>query len=252
MIVIAISTNGFCVRGLFAAPGTRSDQGIGGRPQFTLEFLVSLGLACYIIAIMLHYLVDKVYSPCKRCGRLHWRVMNRRCLVAEDSVSGHSRTAGSAELSNRSEADSTQTRARAHSSPPAYRTRLDDNQTVPNTSNEPTMADQHRAAEEGAIDISATTTEQTSQDQAPKTLLRSAVDLILRWVLKLTWRLIVAYASLWIYTFDWVHWQVTKHRPPKILMVAFGLLNLVTAASYYLAFFDGEGTAAPEWSNIFG
>lgn len=249
--MVLLYTNIFCCSDLLKAPGTRINRGISGRWAITIQFLVSLGFACYTAAVFLAWLVDRVYSPCKRCGRLHWRLVKRWCL-AEDANSPFAATEGSVSEGSRTATDSTQTGANAQTPPAPRRVRSDDNQTAPYTGDEDTTAEQQRAAEEGAIDSSAVTDDQADQDQVPVTFLRSIVNFVLIWILKLMWRLMLTYLSLFVYTFNWMHWQVTEHRPPKILMMGFGLANLVTVALYYLVFFDGDGTAAPGWSNNFG
>lgn len=40
--------------------------------------------------------------------------------------------------------------------------------------------------------------------------------------------------------------------PRDTVMVAFGILNFVTANSYHLALFEGTGTFTPEWTTFLG
>lgn len=75
---------------------------------------------------------------------------------------------------------------------------------------------------------------------------------ILRWLLTLFGRLLLGLGSLYVCTFYWTRRQATEVFPTKIIVNAFGLLNFSTAVLYYLVFFDGEGTSAPAWSDMFG
>ena len=363
---------------MFATPGKRLGRGLTDRLRFTIELLVSLGLACYIAATVLHYLVDRVYKRCKSCGRLHWRITIRQCSVA-DSNSSSATTEGTA-LEDLRTADTTEppihcaidsTRASTASLTPSHPPgTISDknvgpvsesptlpNQTPANSSNEDTLEginqvhsinpkavsstpeppqanaagvaasswsdlalkllenvmariiilvmariiipilavvflamlysgcwkpserddtiEQQRAAEEGVVGTSAAATDQAEQPrvaasppqsstnqrsltvmtrlaQSALRVLDTILRFVLKWILTLIWRLIVAHLSLFGYTFNWVKWQVTKHHPPETLMVAFGFVNFVTAVVYYLVFFNEDGTVMPGWANIFG
>lgn len=50
--------------------------------MFTAEVLASLSFACYIGAVVLNQCFDRIYKRCKRCGRVHWRLLNIRCTEA--------------------------------------------------------------------------------------------------------------------------------------------------------------------------
>lgn len=72
-----------------------------------------------------------------------------------------------------------------------------------------------------------------------------------RIILKVLFRLTVAYSSLYWYTFNWILWKM-KSQSKDTLMVAFAVANLATAVMYYLVLFDGEGTFSPSWTSFLG
>lgn len=128
------------------------------------------------------------------------------------------------------------------------------------------VAKQQSAAEEGVVGTSATDSERDGQPQDTNSPSRSksqelsrrgqsvirAVDMVLRWILRSIWRPGLGFFNLSVYTFSWTWWQATKAYPTEILVNAFGLLNFSLAVLNYLVFFDGEGTSAPAWSDMFG
>jgi hypothetical protein len=117
------------------------------------------------------------------------------------------------------------------------------------------------SAEEGTADPTASRPpedEPASQSRAYRLrmyirhCLYRGLRLVLRFIGKVVWRIMMIWLTLWGYSFNWYMFKVTKQYPPKILAVAFGLFNFATAVASYIVFFDGEGTAAPKWANIFG
>jgi hypothetical protein len=136
-----------------------------------------------------------------------------------------------------------------------------------------TATEQQRAAEQGTFGDHATnhpgqehpgttsssppapaSTEPPSNSLGRKilTVLDHIPRFLFKYAILILWRSVLACQSLWGYTFNWIEWQVTKNYPPRILMVAFGMMNFTTLAVYYLVVFDPKGTVAPKWSDILG
>lgn len=82
--------------------------------------------------------------------------------------------------------------------------------------------------------------------------LGNTVYAALRQTAKLLVRSFMAIATLELYAGEWVEWRVRRYYPPKLLVVAFGFVNFVTAVVCYLVLFDGKGTVAPGWAYVFG
>jgi hypothetical protein len=129
-------------------------------------------------------------------------------------------------------------------------------------------AQQQSAAEEGSTSSVDYNRDGQAQDNVPasrfiaqklRRLGQSCLRVLvvaLRRALSFLWtrmgRLLLGATSLYIYLVLWGWEQVTKRNPTKILLNAFGLLNFSMAVLCYLVFFDGEGTSAPAWSDMFG
>jgi hypothetical protein len=86
----------------------------------------------------------------------------------------------------------------------------------------------------------------------PSQMFFRVVFWILSKTLILTWRLFKGICGPFIYMFNWIEMHVKKNYPLRVPMITFGLLNFATAAIYYLAFFDPQGTRAPAWGQALG
>jgi hypothetical protein len=77
--MIISATHFCCIEDLVEVPRKKTGQWTRSRVTVTADTLASLTFACYIGAVGLNQLFDKIYKRCKRCGRGHWRLLNIRC-----------------------------------------------------------------------------------------------------------------------------------------------------------------------------
>ena len=126
--------------------------------------------------------------------------------------------------------------------------------------------DEAEAAEEGEITPRPEGQSESSSNRRPASASNSwsvyrvlwaiacfeSLRLLVRYTFIGIWRIYVAANGLVMYPLNWLwHW-VLAPRKKDVMWVAFGVLNLMTAAMYYLIVFDGKGTRNPSWTSVLG
>ena len=208
-------TNFLSVPALVAAPGEQTIPSKAGRWSLSLQLFASLAVACYLTAMALHCLVEAIFG-----------LLTQPSTCKNDAIL----------LQQRHQPDMTVVVAE------------------PFTNNvEPTGTRVAEPFTDHWDSISSVTqpvqTPALAQAEPPPP---PVALVVLVWVLRIPWRLIVGFGGSFFHTCNWIELQVMKRHPQRILMVASGLMDLAIAAIYYMAFFDGEGTHAPGWAEIFG
>lgn len=120
------------------------------------------------------------------------------------------------------------------------------------TSHEPTAMEEGLAGQNGIQQITETSVAVGGRYlRYVLSILNRLLKRVVKCVLLSPWRTCMGIGSLWECTAEWLMKNV-RSQPQDTVMVAFAILNFVTAVVYYLTIFDGAGTFTPSWTTILG